>query len=579
MRILGYLLVWALFGCSGFHTTSPTDVNSLNLPGSASTSALVQSAGGSSAAVAGLSQSSASPVNSNSSSGSATASAAPGVPVPVSSNATSALFGAFQLQANQSLSWGGLMLLMQSQGNLVLYAGQTVLWASGSSGPNGADCGGLCYASFQTAGNLVLYTNSGSSYFASSGEAASGYLLKLSILAPYISIVNSKHLTVWTPTTGQIAPSIDFWEVVTAFAYRHPQEVKKLTFSNAAVFPGDHTERMAQGRLIDRYGVDSLRFIDDVIEPFNGGVAYAGTVQILPWGSTYWWTTPYQLSARYLKISDAGTGYLTSIITNLQNIESGVIVPSDGSVNNIHEYVDGFGVMDFGGSIGSRWYVQFSQQPIAINGVYPAGDSTVNEFSIFDLGPADGVYDPEFGHIGYEQGNTGTPGGNTQFWGSVVPGTPASSFFGVYSYGSPTVQGFGPFTLSSGQSLQVGNMTLTMQSAGNLVLTNGSEVVWAVGGADGTGINCQGQCRAYFQSAGNLVLYDAANHPYWYNSTSTASGYRLQLSTGYPYISIVRADSSIEWQGRPWLTGTEYQQLCAGSPATWCSWLNPGQAN
>jgi hypothetical protein len=113
-------------------------------------------------------------------------------------------FEAFTLNAGQKVVRDQLTLFMQREGNLVLYSdfgssSQRVLWASGASGPNGRSCSGNCSASFQPAGNLVLYHGS-QPYWFSSTETAAGNRLHISNEAPHISIVNGERI-VWSPIT------------------------------------------------------------------------------------------------------------------------------------------------------------------------------------------------------------------------------------------------------------------------------------------------------------------------------------------------------------------------------------------
>jgi hypothetical protein len=78
-----------------------------------------------------------------------------------------------QLTANQSLAScnGGYTLIMQGDGNLVLYQGGTALWASNTAG-SGAD-----EAIMQGDGNLVLYTSSGTPVWASNTAGNTGAYL------------------------------------------------------------------------------------------------------------------------------------------------------------------------------------------------------------------------------------------------------------------------------------------------------------------------------------------------------------------------------------------------------------------
>jgi hypothetical protein len=77
------------------------------------------------------------------------------------------------LTANQSLAScnGDYTLIMQGDGNLVLYQGGTALWASGTVG-SGAD-----EAIMQGDGNLVLYTSSGTPVWASNTAGNAGAYL------------------------------------------------------------------------------------------------------------------------------------------------------------------------------------------------------------------------------------------------------------------------------------------------------------------------------------------------------------------------------------------------------------------
>ncbi|HSZ38527.1 MAG TPA: carbohydrate-binding protein [Trebonia sp.] len=78
-----------------------------------------------------------------------------------------------ELTANQSLAScnGEYTLIMQGDGNLVLYQGSTALWASGTVG-SGAD-----EAIMQGDGNLVVYTGSGTPVWASDTAGDSGAYL------------------------------------------------------------------------------------------------------------------------------------------------------------------------------------------------------------------------------------------------------------------------------------------------------------------------------------------------------------------------------------------------------------------
>jgi len=105
----------------------------------------------------------------------------------------------FTLAANQSLTFGNLTFIMQSDGNLVLYEYSfSPLWAAGNTpGINGQPVAGrscaACLAVFQSDGNLVLYTSAqaGTAYWASNTAPHSGYVLQISSSAPYVQIGSS----------------------------------------------------------------------------------------------------------------------------------------------------------------------------------------------------------------------------------------------------------------------------------------------------------------------------------------------------------------------------------------------------
>jgi hypothetical protein len=105
------------------------------------------------------------------------------------------------------------------------------------------------------------------------------------------------------------------------------------------------------------------------------------------------------------------------------------------------------------------------------------------------------------------------------------------------------------FTLTAGQSIKQGDLELLMQSQGNLVLYQNGVARWASGAGLPDGGDCLGQCKAVFQSAGNLVLYDASGKAYWSSDTDALPGYQLELHDNYPYISITQ-NNIVRWKGK-----------------------------
>jgi glycerophosphoryl diester phosphodiesterase len=100
---------------------------------------------------------------------------------------------------------------------------------------------------------------------------------------------------------------------------------------------------------------------------------------------------------------------------------------------------------------------------------------------------------------------------------------------------------FAPFNLLAGQSLIIGDLTLSMQSDGNLVVYHDGISQWA-SGTNNWPSTCT-TCYASFQSDGNLVLYGSSGNgqytPYWSTETNGHPGALLVLSDAVPYLSIV----------------------------------------
>ena len=102
-----------------------------------------------------------------------------------------------QLTANQSLAScnGGYTLIMQGDGNLVLYQGGTALWASNTAG-SAAD-----EAIMQGDGNLVLYTSSGTPVWASNTAGNAGAYLEVQNDGNVV-IYSASGSTLWSTGTA-----------------------------------------------------------------------------------------------------------------------------------------------------------------------------------------------------------------------------------------------------------------------------------------------------------------------------------------------------------------------------------------
>lgn len=102
----------------------------------------------------------------------------------------------------------------------------------------------------------------------------------------------------------------------------------------------------------------------------------------------------------------------------------------------------------------------------------------------------------------------------------------------------------GGLKISQGDSVAIVDLSLLMQSDGNLVLYQGSTPLWSSGTG---GNNCENdKCQAIFQSDGNLVVYDGAT-PLWSSQTGGNPTAQLALSATAPFIEVQNAGSSVLW--------------------------------
>jgi hypothetical protein len=125
------------------------------------------------------------------------------VSIGLSASSTSSSCGELtanqELTSNQSLAScnGDYTLIMQSDGNLVLYQGSTALWASGTVG-SGAD-----EAILQDDGNFVVYTSAGSPVWASNTAGDTGDYLDVQNDGNVV-IYSSSGAALWsTGTAGE----------------------------------------------------------------------------------------------------------------------------------------------------------------------------------------------------------------------------------------------------------------------------------------------------------------------------------------------------------------------------------------
>ena len=104
---------------------------------------------------------------------------------------TQAYYNAVSFTQNNPIQVGSANLVMQSDGNFVMY------YPGGSWSTLTAkhDCSQGCHAEFQPDGNLVLYN--GTSWFWASHTDGKGSQLILSQNAPYVSIIDPQGSTIW----------------------------------------------------------------------------------------------------------------------------------------------------------------------------------------------------------------------------------------------------------------------------------------------------------------------------------------------------------------------------------------------
>ncbi len=111
-----------------------------------------------------------------------------GTVVETKSYPTDANFGTFypfSLPAGSSISFNGMSLSMQTNGNLVLSKDTNTVW---SSQTEGRSCSG-CVAKYQEDGHLVLYDQTGASYWNNGTYGKSNVVLQISTKLPYMEIL------------------------------------------------------------------------------------------------------------------------------------------------------------------------------------------------------------------------------------------------------------------------------------------------------------------------------------------------------------------------------------------------------
>ncbi|HEX7304072.1 LysM peptidoglycan-binding domain-containing protein [Lentzea sp.] len=112
--------------------------------------------------------------------------------------------------------------------------------------------------------------------------------------------------------------------------------------------------------------------------------------------------------------------------------------------------------------------------------------------------------------------------------------------------------------LTRGQQLTTANgYNLTLQSDGNLVLSENTGTVWA-SGTDG-----KGAVRAALQDDGNFVLYTSDDNAVWATGTQGNDGARLVLQDDRNLV-VIAGDGSAKWASG---TNTDTPQSAPEAPA------------
>lgn len=105
----------------------------------------------------------------------------------------------FTLNAGQNITFGNLNLVMQTDGNFVLYQGSTVLWSTATQGRN---CATNCYATLQADGNLALYQNG--QWYWQAGVTGTANYFRIMATEPYVAVLNTSGI-LWAPGVISLA--------------------------------------------------------------------------------------------------------------------------------------------------------------------------------------------------------------------------------------------------------------------------------------------------------------------------------------------------------------------------------------
>lgn len=334
---------------------------------------------------------------------------------------------------------------------------------------------------------------------------------------------------------------IDMAKVMTAFADRHPQQAKRKSSriqKGPDVGSWVHNEYVVERRDGDaaRAGEQIVRrWVGDAVRPGmiydwllieETAVGLRGTYQIesndYSKGNTFQTLTPMlRMAFRYF------TSDMVGVVNSCTFESRGGQDMSDGPTQRTWEVVIyDMLMLDVGGDIGRRWVVDIAPPDhVLVPGAMP------DEHNYFDLGPAEEVYDPEFGQIAYEHRNVlGDPGvGTIEFYGNLERYDIAPGVFwavGLCMSGLGPGQGIG-HGFSGGTILSFDRrFMLTLPADGNLLLgwaVPPGGVLWASGTPGHPGSFLR------MQDDGNLVLGSVASGVTWSSGTHGNPGAFLHV--------------------------------------------------
>ncbi len=440
------------------------------------------------------------------------------------------------LGTDQSKLFGKSKLVLQSDGNLVLYdLNGKPLWASNTS----QDCSNKkCLVQFQKDGNLVLYKD-GKAFWASN-TAGTDYQLKVSEGPPYMSIVNGSggiilYKIEGTPIviTNDPAPTpvvpIVKAPVVAPVAPAIPVPPEKKLVVAAPPVSRD---------LIFKVGLLSLAANESksnekiklIMQADGNLVLYDST------GHALWATnTSFNCQSSPCTAVFQGDGNLVLYhddkpfwASNTQGLDYNLKITSDSpflTISNSNETV--------------VWRATDSQQNsfvAAVAAVVPPVVAEVAKTIIDRVLATVAVLTPVPAPVKAPEVVKAPEAVKTLEPVKVpAPGVKAATADLVFE-GSGLI-------LETNQSKTDGKVKFILQDDGNLVLYDmNNHALWA----SDTEVNCRStNCEAIFQGDGNLVIYQN-NIPVWASNT-VASGAKLKISAGNPVLSIVSASGQILW--------------------------------